>query len=63
LITNEQNRTQRIVFAEADHLDIESGSNCIWRGYLHPILLGSKEIILELKEELAFVIWDYWSKK
>ena len=46
---------KRIVFAEADHLDVLKAAQIVFEeGLGHPILLGSKEIILELKEEIGF---------
>ncbi|TGD57259.1 NADP-dependent malic enzyme [Flavobacterium humi] len=46
---------KRIVFAEADHLDVLKAAQIVHEeGIGFPILLGNKEIILELKEELGF---------
>lgn len=46
---------KRIVFAEADHLDVlKAAQIALEEGICHPILLGNKEIILELKQELGF---------
>lgn len=46
---------KRIVFAEADHLDVLKAAQRIQEEKLgHPILLGRKDIILELKEEIGF---------
>jgi malate dehydrogenase (oxaloacetate-decarboxylating)(NADP+) len=46
---------KRIVFAEADHLDVLKAAQIVWEeGIGKPILLGNKEIILELKEEIGF---------
>lgn len=46
---------KRIVFAEADHLDVLKAAQIVFEeGIGIPILLGNKEIILELKEELGF---------
>ena len=46
---------KRIVFAEADHLDVLKAAQIIYdEGIGTPILLGNKEIILELKEEIGF---------
>ncbi|MGH2665177.1 NADP-dependent malic enzyme [Flavobacterium sp.] len=46
---------KRIVFAEADHLDVLKAAQIVnEEGIGVPILLGNKEIILELKEELGF---------
>lgn len=46
---------KRVVFAEADHLDVLKAAQIVSdEGIAIPILLGDKEIILELKEELGF---------
>jgi malate dehydrogenase (oxaloacetate-decarboxylating)(NADP+) len=46
---------KRIIFAEADHLDVLKAAQIVWEeGIGKPILLGNKEIILELKEEIGF---------
>jgi malate dehydrogenase (oxaloacetate-decarboxylating)(NADP+) len=46
---------KRIVFAEADQLDVLKAAQIVLEeGIGIPILLGNKEIILELKEELGF---------
>jgi malate dehydrogenase (oxaloacetate-decarboxylating)(NADP+) len=46
---------KKIIFAEADHLDVLKAAQIVMEeGICHPILLGNKEIILELKEELGF---------
>lgn len=46
---------KRIVFAEADHLDVLKAAQIVHEeGIGIPILLGNREIILELKEELGF---------
>ncbi|WP_397445452.1 NADP-dependent malic enzyme [Polaribacter sp. R77954] len=46
---------KRIVFAEADHLDVLKSAQRVHEEKLgHPILLGRKELILALKEEIGF---------
>ncbi|WP_299106368.1 NADP-dependent malic enzyme [uncultured Tenacibaculum sp.] len=46
---------KRVVFAEADHLDVLKAAQRVYEeGIGIPVLLGNKEIILELKEELGF---------
>ncbi len=46
---------KRIIFAEADHLDVLKAAQIVnEEGIGIPILLGNREIILELKEELGF---------
>jgi malate dehydrogenase (oxaloacetate-decarboxylating)(NADP+) len=56
LITNRAKMDpKRIVFAEADHLNVLKAAQIVYEeGIGFPILLGNKEIILELKEELGF---------
>lgn len=56
LITNRAKMDpKRIVFAEADHLDVLKAAQIVLEeGIGFPILLGNKEIILELKEEIGF---------
>lgn len=47
---------KNIVFAEADHLDVLKAAQRVYEEKMGvPILLGRKEVILELKEELGFV--------
>jgi malate dehydrogenase (oxaloacetate-decarboxylating)(NADP+) len=46
---------KRVVFAEADHLDVLKAAQIAFEDHIaFPILLGNKEIILELKEEIGF---------
>ncbi|MEZ4854029.1 NADP-dependent malic enzyme [Flavobacterium sp.] len=46
---------KRIVFAEADHLDVLKAAQIVFEeGIGKPILLGNKEIIQELKTEIGF---------
>ncbi len=46
---------KNIVFAEADHLDVLKAAQRVYEEKMGvPILLGRKEVILELKEELGF---------
>jgi len=46
---------KRIVFAEADHLDVLKAAQIVFEeGIGIPILLGRKEIILELMQEIEF---------
>uniref|UniRef100_UPI00404AE708 NADP-dependent malic enzyme n=1 Tax=Flavobacterium sp. TaxID=239 RepID=UPI00404AE708 len=56
LLTNRaKTNPKRIVFAEADHLDVLKAAQIVFEeGMGFPILLGRKEIILELKEEIGF---------
>ena len=46
---------KRIVFAEADHLDVLKAAQRVYDERLgNPILLGRKDLILALKEEIGF---------
>ncbi|CAA0207358.1 NADP-dependent malic enzyme [Tenacibaculum maritimum] len=46
---------KRVIFAEADHLDVLKAAQRVYDEKIgYPILLGNKEVILELKEELGF---------
>ena len=56
LLTNRaKTEPKRIVFAEADHLDVLKAAQIVnEEGIGIPILLGNKEIILELKKEIGF---------
>jgi malate dehydrogenase (oxaloacetate-decarboxylating)(NADP+) len=50
-----RSNVKKIVFAEADHLDVLKAAQIVHEeGIAVPILLGRKEIILELKKELEF---------
>ncbi|MEY4433836.1 MAG: hypothetical protein RLZZ44_1970 [Bacteroidota bacterium] len=57
LITNRaKTDPKRIVFAEADHLDVLKAAQIVYEeGIGFPILLGDKEVIQELKNEIGFV--------
>jgi malate dehydrogenase (oxaloacetate-decarboxylating)(NADP+) len=56
LIANRAKRDpKRIVFAEADHLDVLKAAQIVHEeGIGFPILLGDKDVILELKSEIGF---------
>ncbi|HEU0137739.1 MAG TPA: phosphate acyltransferase, partial [Flavobacterium sp.] len=55
LINRAKSEPKRVVFAEADHLDVLKAAQIVMEeGIGLPILLGNKEVILELKEELGF---------
>ena len=55
LTTRAKSSPRKVVFAEADHLDVLKAAQIVMEeGIGFPILLGNKEIILELKEELGF---------
>lgn len=46
---------KKVIFAEADHLDVLKAAQIVYEeGIGYPILLGKREIILELKEEIGF---------
>ena len=50
-----RSNAKKIVFAEADHLDVLKAAQIVHEeGIAIPILLGRKDIILELKKELEF---------
>jgi malate dehydrogenase (oxaloacetate-decarboxylating)(NADP+) len=52
-----RNNPKRIVFAEADHLDVLKAAQRVYEEKIgFPILLGRKEIILDLMEEIGFNI-------
>ena len=56
LLTNRAKANpKKIIFAEADHLDVLKAAQIVFEeGIGYPILLGDKEVILELKSELEF---------
>ncbi len=56
LLTNRaRTDKKRVVFAEADHLDVLKAAQIAYEeGIAIPILLGSRELIEELKEEIGF---------
>ncbi len=55
LINRAKTDPKRIVFAEADQLDVLKAAQIVYEeGIGKPILLGRKEDILELKEEIGF---------
>ena len=56
LIANRAKRDpKRIVFAEADHLDVLKAAQIVYEeGIGYPILLGHRDVILELKSEIGF---------
>jgi malate dehydrogenase (oxaloacetate-decarboxylating)(NADP+) len=55
LITRAKTNPKRVIFAEADHLDVLKAAQIVYEeGIGFPILLGCKEIIEELKNEIGF---------
>ena len=56
LLTNRaKTNPKRIIFAEADQLDVLKAAQIVYEeGIGHPVLLGRKEDILELKAEIGF---------
>lgn len=56
LLTNRaKTDPKRVIFAEADQLDVLKAAQIVYEeGIGHPILLGNKETILDLKEEIGF---------
>lgn len=46
---------KRIIFAEADNLDVLKAAQIVWEESIgHPILLGNKEVISAMKKEIGF---------
>ena len=57
LLNRARTNPKRIVFAEADHLDVLKAAQIVYEeGIGVPVLLGRKEIILELMEQIEFDI-------
>jgi len=55
LMDRARSNPKRIVFAEADHLDVLKAAQIVYEeGIAVPILLGRREVIEELKKELDF---------
>ncbi len=55
LVNRAKLNPKRIVFAEADHLDVLKAAQIVYEeGIGIPVLLGRKEIILELMEQIDF---------
>lgn len=55
LMDRARSNPKRIVFAEADHLDVLKAAQIVYEeGIAIPILLGRREVIEELKKELDF---------
>jgi malate dehydrogenase (oxaloacetate-decarboxylating)(NADP+) len=55
LINRAKLNPKRVVFAEADHLDVLKAAQIVYdEGIATPILLGRKETILKLMEEIEF---------
>jgi len=56
LLTNRAKANPKsIIFAEADHLDVLKAAQIVHEeGVGYPILLGNKEVILELKSQIEF---------
>jgi len=55
IISRAKSNPKSIVFAEADHLDVLKAAQIVFEeGIGFPILLGKKEIIMELKKEVGF---------
>lgn len=55
IINRAKTNPKKIVFAEADHLDVLKAAQIVYEeGIGFPILLGKKDVILELKNELGF---------
>ncbi len=55
LMNRAKTNKKRVVFAEADHLDVLKAAQIAYEeGIAIPILLGKREVILELKQEIGF---------
>ena len=55
LINRAKESPKRIIYAEADHLDVLKAAQIVLEeGIGHPILLGNREVIEELKKEIEF---------
>jgi len=55
LINRAKTDPKRIVFAEADHIDVLKAAQIVYEEEIgFPILLGNKETILELRQEIGF---------
>lgn len=55
LINRAKTEPKRVVYAEADHLDVLKAAQIAYEeGMVTPILLGDKETIIELKKEIEF---------
>ena len=55
LLDRARSNPKRVVFAEADHLDVLKAAQIVFEeGVATPILLGRKEVIMELMTELDF---------
>lgn len=55
LMNRAKSNPKKIVFAEADQLDVLKAAQIAYEeGIAHPILLGNRDIINELKKELEF---------
>jgi malate dehydrogenase (oxaloacetate-decarboxylating)(NADP+) len=55
LLNRAKSQPKRVVFAEADHLDVLKAAQIVLEdGIGFPVLLGNKEIIEELKLEIGF---------
>ncbi len=55
LMNRAKTNPKRVIFAEADHLDVLKAAQIVYEEKIgQPILLGNSEIIQELKEEIGF---------
>jgi malate dehydrogenase (oxaloacetate-decarboxylating)(NADP+) len=55
LVNRAKENPKRVVFAEADQLDVLKAAQVVYEeGIAIPILLGNKELILELMQEISF---------
>lgn len=55
LLNRAKTKPKRIVFAEANHLDVLKAAQIVYEdGIAHPILLGNREDVVELMKEIEF---------
>lgn len=55
ITTRAKSNPKSVIFAEADHLNVLKAAQIVYEeGIAHPILLGDKDIIKELMDELNF---------
>jgi malate dehydrogenase (oxaloacetate-decarboxylating)(NADP+) len=55
IINRAKTNPKKIVFSEADHIDVLKAAQVVYEeGIGFPILLGKKDVILKLKKELGF---------
>jgi malate dehydrogenase (oxaloacetate-decarboxylating)(NADP+) len=65
LLTNRaKTDPKRVVFAEADHLDVLKAAQIVWEeGIGHPILLGNREVILNSRKSWVLMPMPIYDPK